>query len=487
MRGTAAACLLLAVAAAAVLAHAADEADVATAAVVVPDGSLDDAASPPPTLLLADDYWVASIDGDDADDADTADDAADVGSEDEAAVEAAASDAAGEAAATDASIDAALAAAATPAASTTPSFTIATTFGTVPDADGVPASAYRGVDMAVDGDAVFVALQDGGRNWRASVFRVDGGGPPRPVGGSPGFTPGPAMDLTLAVAPTSTPSAPRLAVAYREGVYHHGYYRDGDDSWVYVTPSPSGRFTQTGAAFTNARPRDLAAAFAADGAPVVAYADDEYNKRVTVRALDRTGGWPTVGDQGFSRGAVSAVKLAVGAGGALYVAYADATCDDRATVMKYTPATNWTSVGPPCLSVGKAAGLSLTLVNGTSPCIAYGDGGVGGVGVLGCAIDGAWRIIAQAPFSPTRTAATSLAYDAARRALLVAYRDGGYGGRLSVSAASAAGWTVLGRRGFSQDAVWRTRVGVTAGGAVWVAGEIGAGADETDGVVLYKL
>lgn len=436
------------------------------AAAVEPDAVVVSADAPPP--LAVDNYWVASIDGDDAPDA-ADDDTADVGSEDEAAVEAAVSEI----------IEATT-------SSSPSSFTVATTFGTVPDADGVPAAAYRGVDMAADGDAVFVALQDGGRNWRASVFRVDGG-KPQPVGGSPGFTPGPAMDLTLALAPSSTPSNPRLAVAYREGVYHHGYYRDGDDSWVYLAPS-GGRFAQAGAAFTNARPRDLSIAFSAAGSPIVAYADDEYEKRATVRTLDKTGAWPTIGDQGFSRAAVSSVKLAVDAAGTIYVAYADASCDDRATVMKWTPqSTNWTSVGPPCLSVGKAAGLSLALANNTTPCIAYGDGGVGGVGVLGCAIDGAWQIINQQPFSTTRTAATSLAFDPTRRALFVAYRDGGYGGRLTVSQASSQGWTVIGRRGFSADAVWRTRVVVTARGTVWVAGEIGIGGDETDGVVVYKM
>lgn len=459
----------------AVVAVAAGVAEDATddAADVTP--TLHAAATPPPPLTLPDAaYWTSDIDGDDDDDA-ADDDAADVGSEDEVVLETA--------------VDAAAAEATTTTATST--FTPITTFGTVPDADGIPSSTYRGVDLAVDGDAVFVALQDGGRNWRASVFRVDGGGAPKPVGGSPGFTPGPAMDLTLALAPSGTPSSPRLAVAYREGVYHHGYYRDGDDSWVYVAGSPAARFAQVGAAFTNARPRDLAVAFAPTGSPIVAYSDDEYERRATVRALDKTGGWPTLGEQGLSRGRVSGLQLAADAAGGVYAAYADASCDNRATVMKFTPGTNWTSVGPPCLSVGKAVGLSLTLVPGTNastPCISYGDGGADGVGVVSCFADGSWRVIGAQPFSATRTAATSLTFDPTRRSLLVSYRDGGYGGRLSVSTANADGWAVLGgRRGFSQDAVWRTRVGVTARGTVWVAGEIGSSTEETGGVVVYKL
>lgn len=434
---------------------------------------------PPPTLTLPDAaYWTGDIDGDDGEATEDAsdDDVADVGSEDEVTLETA--------------VDAEAADAATSEATTTSTFTPITTFGTVPDADGIPSSTYRGVDLAVDGDAVFVAVQDGGRNWHASVFRVDGGGAPKPVGGSPGFTPGPAMDLTLALAPSGTPSSPRLAVAYREGVYHHGYYRDGDDSWVYVAGSPASRFAQVGAAFTNARPRDLALAFSPSNSPIVAYSDDEYERRATVRALDKAGGWPTLGEQGLSRGRVSGLQLASDPAGDVYVAYADASCNDRATVMKLTSGANWTSVGPPCLSVGKAAGLSLTLVpgnNASSPCISYGDGGAGGIGVVGCFADGGWRVIGAQPFSATRTAATSLTFDPTRHSLLVSYRDGGYGGRLSVSQANAGGWSVLARRGFSQDAVWRTRVGVTAKGKVWVAGEIGSGGDETDGVVVYKM
>ena len=334
MRRTTTFTALLVVAVVAVAAGVAEDA-TDDAADVTP--TLHAAATPPPPLTLPDAaYWTSDIDGDDDDDA-ADDDAADVGSEDEVVLETA--------------VDAAAAEATTTTATST--FTPITTFGTVPDADGIPSSTYRGVDLAVDGDAVFVALQDGGRNWRASVFRVDGGGAPKPVGGSPGFTPGPAMDLTLAFAPFGTPSSPRLAVAYREGVYHHGYYRDGDDSWVYVAGSPAASFAQVGAAFTNARPRDLAVAFAPTGSPIVAYSDDEYERRPTVRALDKTGGWPTLGEQGLSRGRVSRLQLAADAAGGVYAAYADASCDDRATVMKFTPGTNWTSVGHPAYPSAK--------------------------------------------------------------------------------------------------------------------------------------
>lgn len=364
------------------------------------------------------------------------------------------------------------------------------TYGTVPDSDTASASTFRGVDLAVDGDAVYLALQEGALNWRGSVFRVDGAtptSPPRPVAGSPGFTPGPAVDLTLAAAGGT------LAVAYREGVYHHGYYRAGDDSWVY-TSRGGGRFAQTGGPFTNARPRDLTVALSSS-TPVVAYADDEYELRATVRALAKDGSWPTVGEQGLSAGAVSGVRVAVDPASSsssssfpLYIAYSDTSCDGKATVKRYDGA-NWTAVGRPCLTPGKATGLSLTLVPGnatvpSAPCLSYGsyDGGA-----VVCYADGEWRLVGGAPFSTTRTNATSLAFDSSRASLIVSYRDGGYGGRVSVSRVDAGGWRVVGTRGFSNDAVWRTRLAVTPRGATFVAYEIGGGMDETDGVVVERM
>ena len=366
-----------------------------------------------------------------------------------------------------------------------PAFSVVATFGTVPDVDS-PAAAptYRGADLAVDGDAVYLGLQDGGKNWRASVYRVDGAAP-RAVGGSPGFTPGPAIDVVLAAA------AGTLAIAYREGVYHHGYYRDGDDSWVYVAKGGA-RFGQVGAPFTNARPRDLALALDPTSlTPVVAFADDEYGRRATVRALARDGGWPTVGDQGFSTAAVSGVKLALdpASPASMYVAYNDAACGDRVTVKRFA-ANTWTTVGAACFSTDKAAGLALAIVpngNATSPstpCVSYGDSGLG---VVTCFVGGAWRTIGGAPFSNARTAATSLAFDRTRGALIVAYRDSGYGGRASVSRVDAGGWSSIGPRGFTNDAVWRTRLAVTARGSVYVATEIGGGVDQTDGVIVYKM
>ena len=43
------------------------------------------------------------------------------------------------------------------------------------------------------------------------------------------------MDQALAVRNAT------VSMAYREGVFHHGYYRDGDESWVtgdFDTPKP---------------------------------------------------------------------------------------------------------------------------------------------------------------------------------------------------------------------------------------------------------
>ena len=56
------------------------------------------------------------------------------------------------------------------------------------------------------------------------------------------------MDQALAVRNAA------VSMAYREGVFHHGYYRDGDESWVLVSRD-GGRFAQAGASFANARPR----------------------------------------------------------------------------------------------------------------------------------------------------------------------------------------------------------------------------------------
>ena len=381
-------------------------------------------------------------------------------------------------------------AAASAEAVSTSAFTPVATFGTVPDLDTASASTFRGVDLAVDGDAVYLGLQEGARNWRGSVYRLDGASstsPPRPVAGSPGFTPGPAVDMALAAAGGT------LAIAYREGVYHHGYYRAGDDSWAYTSKGGGARFAQTGGPFTNARPRDLGVVLAPSTlTPVVAYADDEYELRATVRTLAKDGSWPTVGEQGFSAGATAGLRVAVdpAAPGSLYVAYMDGTCDGRATVKRFDGA-NWTDVGRSCVSPAKAAGLAVAIVPGnastsspSSPCLAYGgyDGGV-----VVCYADGDWRLVGGAPFSSTRTNATSLAYDPARASLLVSFRDSGYGGRVSVSRVDARGWAVVGARGFSDDAVWRPRLGVTARGATYVAYEIGGGADATDRVVVEKM
>lgn len=79
----------------------------------------------------------------------------------------------------------------TPAARATASrWTPIASFGKVPDVDGLPAGTARSVDMAVDGDAVYLSFQDGAKGWKATVFKLGSKGVFEPVAGTPAFTPG---------------------------------------------------------------------------------------------------------------------------------------------------------------------------------------------------------------------------------------------------------------------------------------------------------
>ena len=92
--------------------------------------------------------------------------------------------------------------------------------------------------------------------------------------------------------------------------------------------------------------------------PYILYQDSTAQNRATVRKYNGVN-WTTVGNPGFSAGAIAYASIAIDSHNTPYVVYQDAGNSLIATCMKYT-GTSWVTVGNPGFSIDVVSYTSLT-------------------------------------------------------------------------------------------------------------------------------
>ena len=164
----------------------------------------------------------------------------------------------------------------------------------------------------------FVAFQDAGNSWKATVMKFDGANCVNV--GTAGFSAGVVFYTNIAFSPSGEPH-----VAYKDGNYGKATVMKFDGTnWVNVGNAgfSAGEVDCTSLGFNPI-----------DSLPYVSFLDYTPDGKADCMKFDGAN-WVNVGNVGFSPG-VWYTSLALSPSGHPYVAYTDYADSNKATVMKY--------------------------------------------------------------------------------------------------------------------------------------------------------
>lgn len=185
-----------------------------------------------------------------------------------------------------------------------------------------------------------------------------------------------------------------------------------------------------------------------DGAVHIAYRDGTVTGKMTVKKLNGSGNWETIGNAGFSAGDIYDPSLAV-MGGALYAGFTDYTFEAGygATVMKFnTVSGRWELVGPRGFTSGNAFDTSL-VSDGSRLYVVYGNSVRKASAMTFDSAKGEWVTVGSAGFSVGQ--AYGIAATAANGGLYAAYQDAGRSDRITMMKYTGSGWVAVGTAGFT--------------------------------------
>ena len=275
--------------------------------------------------------------------------------------------------------------------------------------------------------------------------------------GSPGFSSGEAIYISLAIDDSGTPY-----VAYRDQVNgaKATVMKFNGTEWVNVGPT---------AGFSEGQAENISLAIDGSGTPYLAYRDDIISGssfRATVKKFNGTN-WVGVGLRGFSAGNAYFTSLAIDNNGTPYVAYRDDSNSKRATVKKFN-GTSWVDVGSAGLSAGEVSYTSLAIDNNGTPYVAYRDHSNSLKATVMKFNGKNWENVGSAGFSAGGAYYTSLAIYSGTP--YVAYQDGGNSGRATVMKFNGTNWENVGSPGFSGGGyVYSTSLAIDDSGTPYVA------------------
>ncbi|MFG5775617.1 putative Ig domain-containing protein [Comamonas sp. J-3] len=308
----------------------------------------------------------------------------------------------------------------------------------------------------------YVAYQDAGNGYKATVMRLNAAGTAWEAVGPAGFSAGDANFTSLAFGPDGQPY-----LAYWDGA-NRGKATvmrlNAAGTWEAVG---SAGFSAGGAYYTSL-------AFGPDGEPYVAYMEGANGYKATVMRLNAAGtAWEAVGSVAFSAGQADYTTLAFGPDGKPYVVYRDAANGQKATVMRLNAAgTAWEAVGSAAFSAGQAAYTSLAIGPDDKPYVAYQDGANGFKATVMRlnAASTAWEAVGPAGFSAGLTYYTTLAFGPDGKPYVV-YRDAANGQKATVMRLNAAGtaWEAVGSVAFSAGRADYTTLAFGPDGKPYVA------------------
>ncbi|MGH8225779.1 MAG: PKD domain-containing protein [Gammaproteobacteria bacterium] len=178
--------------------------------------------------------------------------------------------------------------------------------------------------------------------------------------GKPGFSPGRATYVSLAIAPNGTPY-----VAYRDYQdVHAGVSAESFDGKQWYAVGNRG--------FSAGAIRFVSLAVAPDGTPYVAYEDGGPDHPSSVKKLNRRQ-WAYVGGNWFTTGESEFNVIAIASDGTPYMAYQDEV--HRGASVRKFDGKQWRFVGHAGFSKGEAEGISFAIAHKNRLFISYRDGG----------------------------------------------------------------------------------------------------------------
>ena len=186
--------------------------------------------------------------------------------------------------------------------------------------------------------------------------------------------------------------------------------------------------------------------------------------------------WVLVGSAGFSAGDARYTSLAFAADGAPYVAYMDVNSSYKATVMKFN-GISWVVVGSAGFSAGEAKYTSLAFAADGTPYLAYRDYGAGNKATVMKFNGISWVVVGTAGFSVEEADYTSLAF-APDGAPYMAYRDAGSSSKVTVMTFNGTSWVLVGSAGFSGGDVYYTSLAFAPDGVPYLAYQDGGNSNK---------
>ena len=309
--------------------------------------------------------------------------------------------------------------------------------------------------MAVDKNGVpYVAYQDGGSyDAHLTVMKYDGSS--WVTVGSPGFSAGGAVYLSIALDTSGTPYVAYLDVANGEKATVMKY--DGT-SWVTVGV----------AGFSASVAESESLAIDRSGTPYVAYMDFSTGVaggQATVMKYNGSS-WENVGSPGFSDSAVQTPGIAIDNSGTPYVVYQDERNGYKATVKKFD-GSSWVTVGTEGFSAALAQYTCIAVDTGGTPYVFYSDYTASGAATVKKFSGGSWVTVGSVGFSSTWNCAYNTMAIDRNGTPYVAYENGvGSGSAMTYSGSS---WIYAGSSIFSGGAVRWTSVATVPDGRVFVA------------------
>ena len=272
--------------------------------------------------------------------------------------------------------------------------------------------------------------------------------------GSPGFSASKALDVSLALDPTT--GAPYVAITQPED---SGTVDSDDEPIMFKRPIvytvTGGSWSAVGSYFSANSALFISLALHPNtSAPFVAYSDVGQSNRATVKTYSQ-GGWSIVGVAGFSDDKADYTSLALHpTTGVPYVAYQDwFGGTGKATVMMFSSGA-WSPVGVPRFSPLQAVHPTLALDRTGAPVVAYSDSSNNGKATVMTLRNNVWSPVGNSGFSSGKAGTLSLALHPASGAPYVAFRDeslnAGYG-NATVMTFNGTHWPSLGSPGSASD------------------------------------
>ncbi len=209
-----------------------------------------------------------------------------------------------------------------------------------------------------------LAYKDDSCEWKASVIKYNSSRNRWEAMGSPGFTEGEVLFLSLAIS--------------RKGVIYVAYYDElnAGKATVMRYHNEFKAWELVGdAGFTGGKAIGVLQ-IAKDETPYLAFSDgSQFHFSATVLKFNQGKSWESVGPVGLPSGQANHLDFSFNALGHAWLAYSDYDKDGKLTVLRKKAETgSWQSLGMPGLSLGTAWSLSLAMDEAGLPWVAFTEG-----------------------------------------------------------------------------------------------------------------